>query len=141
MRVNCLKATQNLYGEAVYSLPLSLQKFLVLIFNRPLKDERLSRAWSHPVVLNTEPLDWESSALTTRSLPPRDAHAHMYVSSIFLLFFLTQPSGGIHCWYKSSLRSHLPHLLKQIFPLGIYMWKSWRGFSIISCKVQKTIVP
>ena len=31
----------------------------------PGKDERLSRPWSHPVVLNTGPLDWESSALTT----------------------------------------------------------------------------
>ena len=29
------------------------------------EDERLSRPWSHPVVLNTGPLDWESSALTT----------------------------------------------------------------------------
>ena len=28
----------------------------------------LSRPWSHPVVLNTEPLDWVSSALTTRPL-------------------------------------------------------------------------
>ena len=32
----------------------------------PGKDERLSRPWSHPVVLNTGPLDWESTALTTR---------------------------------------------------------------------------
>ena len=32
---------------------------------RPRKDERLSRPWSHPVVLNTGPLDWESSTLTT----------------------------------------------------------------------------
>ena len=29
-----------------------------------MKDERLSRPWSHTVVLNTGPLDWESSALT-----------------------------------------------------------------------------
>ena len=35
---------------------------------RPRKDERLSRTWSHPVVLNTGPLDSESSALTTRLL-------------------------------------------------------------------------
>ena len=27
----------------------------------PQKDERLSQPWSHPVVLNTGPLDWESS--------------------------------------------------------------------------------
>ena len=38
-------------------------------FNRPQKDERLSRPWSHQVILNTRPLDWESSALTTRPLP------------------------------------------------------------------------
>ena len=37
-------------------------------FYRPRKDEKLSRPWSHPVVLNTGPLDWESSALTTRPL-------------------------------------------------------------------------
>ena len=33
-----------------------------------LRDERLSRPCSHPVVLNTGPLDWESCALTTRPL-------------------------------------------------------------------------
>ena len=37
-------------------------------FYRPWKDERLSQSWSHPMVLNTGPLDWESSALTTRPL-------------------------------------------------------------------------
>ena len=31
-------------------------------------DERLSRPWSHPVVFNMGPLEWESSALTTRPL-------------------------------------------------------------------------
>ena len=34
----------------------------------PRKDERLSRHRSHPVVLSTGLLDWESSALTTRPL-------------------------------------------------------------------------
>ena len=37
-------------------------------FDRPWNDERLSRLWSHPVVLNMGPLDWESSTLTTRPL-------------------------------------------------------------------------
>ena len=37
-------------------------------FYWPQRDERLSQPWSHPVVLNTGPLDWESSALTTRPL-------------------------------------------------------------------------
>ena len=30
-------------------------------FYQPRKDEGLSRCWTHPVVLNTGPLDWESS--------------------------------------------------------------------------------
>ena len=37
-------------------------------FYQPWKDEQLSQPWSHPVVLSTGPLDWEFSALTTRSL-------------------------------------------------------------------------
>ena len=63
VRFNCLKAratsrrqfTFNHYvpGNSWYS------------FYRPRKDIRLSRPWSHPVVLNTGPLDWESSALHT----------------------------------------------------------------------------
>ena len=39
-------------------------------FDQPWKHEKLSRSWSHPVVLNMGPLDWESSALTTRPLDP-----------------------------------------------------------------------
>ena len=38
-------------------------------FYRPRKDERLSWPWSHPVVLNPGPLDWESSALITVRVP------------------------------------------------------------------------
>ena len=30
----------------------------------------LSQTWNHPLVLNTGPLDWESSTLTTRPLLP-----------------------------------------------------------------------
>ena len=37
-------------------------------YDRPRKDERLSQTWSHPVGLNTGPLDWKSSAITTRPL-------------------------------------------------------------------------
>ena len=36
--------------------------------DRPWKDERLFLPYSHPVVLNRGPLDWEFSTLTTRSL-------------------------------------------------------------------------
>ena len=48
-------------------------------FYRPRKDEGLSRPWSHPVVLNTAPLDWESSVLTTRSL------LHFVLTALFVL--------------------------------------------------------
>ena len=48
-----------------YSVPRSYR----YSFNRPWKNERLSWPWSHPVVLNLGPLDWESSALTTRPFP------------------------------------------------------------------------
>ena len=37
-------------------------------FYRPRKDETLSRPSSHPFVLNTGPLGWKASALTTRPL-------------------------------------------------------------------------
>ena len=36
--------------------------------NGPRKDERLSQPWGHAMVLNKGPLDWESSALTTKPL-------------------------------------------------------------------------
>ena len=48
------------YKKAVYFLPLSPQKFLVHILP-PWKDERLSQPSSHRVVLNSGPLDLESS--------------------------------------------------------------------------------
>ena len=38
--------------------------------DRPLRDQRLSRPWSHSVVLKPGPLDWESSMLTIRPLLP-----------------------------------------------------------------------
>ena len=66
------------FGEAVYFLPL-VPRNPWYSFYRPRKDERLSRPWSHPVVLNTGPLDWESSTLTTRPL--------LHFFFFFLVFF------------------------------------------------------
>ena len=37
--------------------------------DRLCKDERLSRPWSHPVILNPGPLDWESRALIIMPYP------------------------------------------------------------------------
>ena len=56
---------QSHYEETIYFLPLSPLEVLV---DPPPKDERLARPWSHPLVLNLGPLDWESSALTIRPL-------------------------------------------------------------------------
>ena len=46
----------------------SVPKISWYSFNQLWEDERLSQFWGHPVVLNLGPLDWESSALTTRPL-------------------------------------------------------------------------
>ena len=60
------KKKKKLYGP--FTFYHSVPRNSWYSFYRPRKDERLSRPWSHPVVLNTGPLDWESSALTTRPL-------------------------------------------------------------------------
>ena len=64
MGFNCLKATAT--SRRQFTFYHSVPRNSWYSFYRPRKDERLSRPWSHPVVLNTETLDWESSALTTR---------------------------------------------------------------------------
>ena len=48
----------------------SVSRIFWYSFNWPRKIERLSQPWSHQVVLNLGPLNWQSSALTTRSLIP-----------------------------------------------------------------------
>ena len=63
MGFNCLKATAT--SRRQFTFYHSVPRNSWYSFYRPRKDERLSRPWSHPVVLNTGPLDWESSALTT----------------------------------------------------------------------------
>ena len=40
MGLDCLKTNENQFEKAVYVLPLSFQKLLVLIFYQPLKDEQ-----------------------------------------------------------------------------------------------------
>ena len=66
MGFNCLKATAT--SGMQFTFYHSVPRNSWYSFYRPRKEERLSRPWSHPVVLNTEPLDWESSAWTTRPL-------------------------------------------------------------------------
>ena len=66
MGFNCLKATAT--SRRQFTFYHSVPRNYWYSFYRPRKNERLSRPWSHPVVLNMWPLDWESSALTTRPL-------------------------------------------------------------------------
>ena len=66
VRFNCLKATELKRGSLLFTTKLS--EIPDTQFGRPRKNERLSHPWSRPVVLNTGPLEWESSALTTRPL-------------------------------------------------------------------------
>ena len=57
MWFNCLKARGTFYHK--------VPRYPSYSFFRSQKDERLSWSGSHPVVLNTGPLDWESSILIT----------------------------------------------------------------------------
>ena len=53
-------------GSLLFATRFFLQRNFWYSFYWPWNDERLSGPWSHPVVLDTGSLDWESSALTTR---------------------------------------------------------------------------
>ena len=61
---NCLTATEPLRGDS--SLLTTNPKRSWYSFDRPWKHGRISCPWSYPVVLNPEPLDTKSSALTKR---------------------------------------------------------------------------
>ena len=61
---NCLKASAT--SRRQFTFYHLVPRYSWYSFYRPRKDERLSRPWSHPAILNTGPLDWKSSALTTR---------------------------------------------------------------------------
>ena len=65
MGFNCLKAAEPLRGDSL----LSTTKFPAIPGTHLIDFERMkdSRPWSHPVVLNTGSLHWESNALTTQS--------------------------------------------------------------------------
>ena len=65
MGFNCLKATAT--SRRQFTFYHSVPRNSWYSFYRPRKDERLSRPWSHPEVLNTGLLDCEASALTTTS--------------------------------------------------------------------------
>ena len=65
-KFHCLKARVTSRRQFTFYLLVSRNSWYSIY--PPQKDERLSRPWSHLVVLNTGPLSWESSALTTTPL-------------------------------------------------------------------------
>ena len=89
---------QSHYEETVYFLPLSSW----YSFDRPQKYERLSHFWHHPVVSNADPQDWESSALTTRSLEKSKSEIGL---TLFLLFnfFIIFVTGLLFCMSQKVL--------------------------------------
>ena len=94
MGFNCLKATATSRGQfSFYHLVCRISWYS---FYRPRKDERLSRPWRHPVVLNTGPLDWESSVLTTRPL------LHIYQSIPHNKYLNPQAPKDALCVYVIS---------------------------------------
>ena len=66
MGFNCLKVTAT--SRTQFTFYHQVPRNSWYLFYHPQKDERLSQSWSHPVVLNTVLLDWESTGLTTRPL-------------------------------------------------------------------------
>ena len=66
MGFNSLKATEPLQSDSL--LLLFTTQFPGFPGTHLIDLGRLSQPWSHQVVLNLGPLNWESSALTTRSL-------------------------------------------------------------------------
>ena len=79
MGFNCLKAT-TATSRRQFTFYHSVPRNSWYSFYRPRKDERLSRPWSHPVVLNTGLLDWESSTLIFKNILPRKKIRHIHSS-------------------------------------------------------------
>ena len=68
MGFNCLKATA--ISRRQFNFYHSVPRNSWCSFYRPLKDEKLSRPWSHPMVLNTGRLDWEIQRLNHQAIRP-----------------------------------------------------------------------
>ena len=63
MGFNCLKARAT--SRRLFTFYHYVPRNCWYSLYWPWKDERLSQPWSHPVALNTGPLDWESLNVLT----------------------------------------------------------------------------
>ena len=87
MGFNCLKASAT--SRRQFSFYHIVPRYSWYSFYQPQKEERLSRPWSHPVVLNTGPLDWKFSALTTWTLLPLTFHWIHHEMPCFIALLMT----------------------------------------------------
>ena len=111
------------FEEAVYFLPQVPRNSWYSLY-QPRKAERLSRPWSHPMVLNTGPLEWESSALTTMPLLRYSSVVDLYeVKSKYCIFWLTKISikSIIICYNPEQNKITTPKNLLFTFPLPPFL--------------------
>ena len=103
MRFNCLMATEPLRGDSFIFPNKSPGVSSWDSFHQPRKVEKLSRPWSHSVVLNTGCLHSESSALTTRPLLHKISTAAVWKNHLILMM------AKIYCYFyfQSWLTTHI----------------------------------
>ena len=105
-------------------------------FDRPGKDERLSRPWSHPAVLNMIPLDWNPA--------PWESSAYVYdwAINIYLEWIFTYfPVSIFWCQFSffpkydffwTAVWSALGHSLRALNYKKIQNIKNKNGIFIFS---------
>ena len=105
--------------KRVYFLRLSPQEVMELTWSIS-EDERLCQSLGHPVVLNAGPLDWESSALTTRRANRLIAewgykilHCTISFGSISLAHIYTESFYEVSCTKPLLLEIQLLSWLRQ----------------------------
>ena len=133
MQFNCLKATTT--SRRQFTFCHSVPRNSWYSFYRPQKDERLSRPWSHPVVLNIGLLDWESSALTTRPLLDYPIFCFYFLLLIFSIIDFrddTYLSIYLSLFDVTSAYPSPPQILGTLATLGFLM-PSW-GTRMQHCK-------
>ena len=114
---------QSPFEEVVYFLPLLPRNSWYSLY-RPRKDARLSRPRSHPVVLNTGPMDWKSSILITR---PQVSVTLAYLSPVSYEAFL----------HKKKLGKDFSILFQfQSLPVPV-----WSPSSSPKNRIQRDLVP
>ena len=122
----CLKARATLRRQSTFYHLVPRNSWHS--FCQPLKDERLNQPRSYPVVLNTGPLDWESSALTsnlTNDLCENSKfHASLKSNYFKLTFLLMYQTNIIQMILKGDQKESLRSQDLDYFIILFYFMKS-----------------